>query len=68
MFFCYQQFKETSVEVLLDCYCPRPYQNATSEVGHLPPVKCSRHLPAVKRPLPVTCPLVKAHTKLSIVY
>jgi len=52
-----QHFKETLAEVLLDHYSSTPYHYAMPKVGHLPPVKCSRHLSLVKRPLPVTCPL-----------
>jgi len=57
-----------AVEVLLDRYSLMPYHHATRKVGRLPPVKCppSHNLPPVKLPLPVTCPFVKAHTKLPI--
>jgi len=57
---CQQQFKETSVEVLLDCYSPTPYSlyhYATAKVGHLPPFSVPCHLPSVKCPLLVTFPL-----------
>jgi len=37
---CWQQFKEISVEVLLDRYSLMPYHYAMPKVGHLPPVKC----------------------------
>jgi len=54
--FCYQQFKETSVEMLLDRYSPMPYHYAMPKVGHLSPVKCPPSPAPVNRPLPVTGP------------
>jgi len=55
-------------EVVLDCYSPTPYHYAMPKVGHLPPVRCPLSPVPVKHPLLVTCPLVKAHTKLPILH
>ena len=51
--------------MLLDRYSATPYHYATPKVGHLPPVKCPHNCPS-QTPLPVTCPLVKAHCKLPV--
>jgi len=64
--FCYQQFKETSVEVLLDRYSPTPYHYTTPKVSHLLPVKSTPSPAPVKRLSRSLAPLVKAHTKLPI--
>jgi len=50
--------------MLLDGYSTTPYHYSTPKAGHLPPVKCPASPTPSQTPLPVTCRLVKAHTKL----
>jgi len=56
-YFCQQQFKQTSVEVLLDRYSPTPYHYTALKVGYLPPVKCPSSPVPSQTPPPSHLPL-----------
>jgi len=64
--FCASSSLKRQAEVLCDHYSPRPYHHAMPKVVIYSRLSVPCHLTSVKRSLPVTCPLVKAHIKLPI--